>query len=64
MNFKDTNGAQNKSVNLLISYWDVPNVFAVGDDDQSIFEFPGARVKNIIDFYRSYESEIQVVVFN
>lgn len=60
--FQDTNGAQNEILNLLISYWDVPNVFAVGDDDQSIFEFQGARVKNIIDFYRSYESEIQVVV--
>lgn len=37
--FQDTNGAQNEILNLLISYWDVPNVFAVGDDDQSIFEF-------------------------
>lgn len=60
--FQDTNGAQNEILNLLISYWDVPNVFAVGDDDQSIYEFQGARVKNIMDFYLSYQHEINVVV--
>ncbi|HRF77753.1 MAG TPA: UvrD-helicase domain-containing protein, partial [Chitinophagales bacterium] len=60
--FQDTNGAQNEILNLLISYWDIPNVFAVGDDDQSIYEFQGARVKNIMDFYQSYEREIEVVV--
>ena len=60
--FQDTNGAQNEILNLLISYWDIPNVFAVGDDDQSIYEFQGARVKNIMDFYQSYEHEIEVVV--
>jgi len=60
--FQDTNGAQNEILNLLISYWDVPNVFAVGDDDQSIYEFQGARVKNIMDFYQSYHNDINVVV--
>lgn len=60
--FQDTNGAQNEILNLLISYWDVPNVFAVGDDDQSIYEFQGARVKNIMDFYMSYQQDIDVVV--
>ncbi|MFI5172428.1 MAG: ATP-dependent helicase [Chitinophagales bacterium] len=60
--FQDTNGAQNELLNLLISYWDTPNVFAVGDDDQSIYEFQGARVKNIMDFYYSYQQEIKVVV--
>lgn len=60
--FQDTNGSQNEILNLLISYWDVPNVFAVGDDDQSIYEFQGARVKNILDFYNSYSSSIDVVV--
>lgn len=60
--FQDTNGSQNEILNLLISYWETPNVFAVGDDDQSIYEFQGARVKNIMDFYRSYQNEINVVV--
>ena len=38
--YQDTNGAQNKIVDLLASYWgDNANVFVVGDDDQSIFRF-------------------------
>ncbi|MBC8173033.1 MAG: ATP-dependent helicase, partial [Chitinophagales bacterium] len=60
--FQDTNGAQFEILQQLINYWNVPNVFAVGDDDQSIYEFQGARVKNIMDFYHQYESSINVVV--
>jgi len=60
--FQDTNGAQNELLNHLIDYWDKPNVFAVGDDDQSIYEFQGARMKNIMDFYLRYEKDIKVVV--
>lgn len=52
--FQDTNGIQFKLLNQLIGYWDVPNVFVVGDDDQSIFEFQGARIKNLTDFMRKY----------
>ncbi|MGG2320028.1 UvrD-helicase domain-containing protein, partial [Salmonella enterica] len=33
--YQDTSGTQNKIVELLISYWDEPNIFVVGDDDQS-----------------------------
>ncbi len=50
--YQDTNGAQNAILKLLYSYWDNPNVFVVGDDDQSIYRFQGASVQNIIDFYR------------
>ncbi|MBW8051502.1 MAG: ATP-dependent helicase [Cytophagales bacterium] len=60
--FQDTNGAQNEILTRLIDYWDKPNVFAVGDDDQSIYEFQGARMKNILDFYKRYEKDIKVVV--
>ncbi len=35
---------------LLISYWDQPNVFVVGDDDQSIYRFQGANVENMVEF--------------
>ncbi len=52
--FQDTNGAQNGILMKLIEYWEVPNVFVVGDDDQSIFEFQGARVKNMMDFFEHY----------
>lgn len=60
--FQDTNGAQNEILQLLISFWEVPNVFAVGDDDQSIYEFQGARVRNILDFYEAYREHVEVVV--
>ncbi len=60
--FQDTNGAQNEILQLLISFWEVPNVFAVGDDDQSIYEFQGARVKNILDFYTAYQEHVEVIV--
>ncbi len=54
--FQDTNGAQNGILMKLIEYWELPNVFVVGDDDQSIFEFQGARVKNMIDFFGHYSN--------
>jgi len=60
--FQDTNGAQNEILQQLISFWEVPNVFVVGDDDQSIYGFQGARVKNIVDFYEAYRQDIEVVV--
>jgi DNA helicase-2/ATP-dependent DNA helicase PcrA len=60
--FQDTNGAQNELLNMLSSYWDDPNIFVVGDDDQSIYEFQGARIRNIIDFYERYKEHISIVV--
>lgn len=58
--FQDTNGAQNEIVRLLASYWERPNVFIVGDDDQAIYEFQGARLQSMIDFSLRYE-EVQLV---
>lgn len=60
--YQDTSGSQNKLVQLLINYWENPNVFVVGDDDQSIFRFQGANVENMLHFARLYESEIMKVV--
>ena len=60
--YQDTNGAQNQVIHQLIDYWDNPNIFIVGDDDQSIFEFQGARLKNLSDFYYSYEQFLNLVV--
>lgn len=52
--FQDTNGAQNQVLGQLLSYFDTPNVFAVGDDDQAIYRFQGANVENMIAFDRLY----------
>jgi len=60
--YQDTSGTQNKLVQLLISYWDKPNVFVVGDDDQSIYRFQGANVENMLDFANRYTSNLKTIV--
>jgi DNA helicase II / ATP-dependent DNA helicase PcrA len=55
--YQDTNGAQNRLLQQLLDYWPDPNVFIVGDDDQSIYEFQGARLQNLLDFYRQYSMQ-------
>jgi DNA helicase-2/ATP-dependent DNA helicase PcrA len=60
--YQDTSGTQNRLVELLISYWDKPNVFVVGDDDQSIYRFQGANVENMLTFADSYKDALLTVV--
>jgi len=60
--YQDTSGIQNRLVQLLISYWDKPNVFVVGDDDQSIYRFQGANVENMLGFANAYTKELLTVV--
>jgi DNA helicase-2/ATP-dependent DNA helicase PcrA len=60
--FQDTNGAQFRLLNQLLNYWDTPNVFIVGDDDQSIYEFQGARLENLEQFALDYQQGLGVVV--
>ena len=60
--YQDTSGTQNRIVELLINYWDVPNIFVVGDDDQSIFRFQGANVKNMLDFATGYQDDLLKIV--
>ncbi|MFQ5446160.1 MAG: ATP-dependent helicase [Saprospiraceae bacterium] len=60
--YQDTNGAQNEVLRRLVEYWEQPNVFIVGDDDQSIYEFQGARLKNITDFFVKYAQSLETVV--
>lgn len=55
--YQDTNSAQNEILNLLCSYYDNPNIFVVGDDDQSVFRFQGASIENIYDFYKKYKTK-------
>jgi DNA helicase-2/ATP-dependent DNA helicase PcrA len=60
--FQDTSGTQNKLVKLLISFWDKPNVFVVGDDDQSIFRFQGANIFNMEEFAHNYKKDLVTIV--
>lgn len=60
--YQDTSGTQNKIVELLISYWESPNVFVVGDDDQSIYRFQGANVQNMESFLNTYREDLLTVV--
>jgi len=62
--YQDTNGAQNEIIRQLVAYWEQPNLFIVGDDDQSIYEFQGARLKNLVDFYEDYTPGLKLVVLD
>lgn len=63
--YQDTNGAQNRIVDMLASYWgDSANVFVVGDDDQSIFRFQGASMDNIVEFKEKYNPEVVILENN
>lgn len=53
--YQDTNSAQNQVIDLLASYWsDKPNLFVVGDPNQSIYRFQGASVENALAFIDKY----------
>src|SRR5690554_2917536 len=50
--FQDTNALQYRWIQLLAGGG--ASIFAVGDDDQSIYAFRGANVGNMADFERDY----------
>lgn len=50
--FQDTNPMQSKLIDLLVN--DNQNIFAVGDDDQSIYGWRGATLANILEFTNRY----------
>ncbi|MEO6160488.1 MAG: ATP-dependent DNA helicase [Pelobium sp.] len=60
--YQDTSGSQNELISLLISYWDQPNIFVVGDDDQSIFRFQGANIANIEAYSNQYSKDLYRVM--
>lgn len=59
--YQDTNGAQNRVVELISNYFEQPNVFVVGDDKQSIYRFQGASMENMLYFYNLYKKSVQLV---
>ena len=57
--YQDTNSAQFELIRLLAQhtneYGEVErNLCVVGDDDQSIYKFRGANIRNILDFEKTY----------
>jgi len=60
--YQDTSGTQNRLVQLLVNYWNKPNIFVVGDDDQSIYRFQGANIENMFAFAESYQKDLLTVV--
>ena len=52
--YQDTNFIQNKWLNLLVN--DYKNICCVGDDDQSIYSWRGAEIKNFLDFDKVYKN--------
>ena len=53
--YQDTNGAQNKILDLLASFWgEDANIFVVGDIHQSIYRFQGASLENTLGFLHRY----------
>ena len=52
--FQDTNNAQMQLLKLLTHGVERPNICCVGDDDQSIYSWRGAEIKNILDFEKIF----------
>ena len=56
--YQDTNFIQNKWLNLLAKKH--KNICCVGDDDQSIYSWRGAEIKNFLNFKNVYQNTITI----
>ncbi len=52
--YQDTNFVQSKWLNLLVG--NNQNICCVGDDDQSIYSWRGAEIKNFLEFDKIYKN--------
>ncbi|MBO9152755.1 ATP-dependent helicase [Chitinophaga sp. MAH-28] len=61
--YQDTSGTQNRLIQLLTGGEEKPNVFVVGDDDQSIYRFQGANIENMEQFAgEHYAQDLRTIV--
>ncbi len=56
--YQDTNNAQYKLISLLCC--EHRNICVVGDDDQSIYKFRGADIRNILDFEKEFPESLTI----
>lgn len=56
--YQDTNPLQEKIIFLLLN--ENQNICVVGDDDQSLYRFRGATVRNILEFDKKFE-DVKVI---
>jgi len=52
--FQDTNAAQMSLLKTITAGQENKNICCVGDDDQSIYSWRGAEIKNILEFEKTY----------
>ncbi len=61
--YQDTNLLQNRLIDLLAKGAETENIFVVGDDDQIIYGFQGARSDNLENFLHKYP-DTKVICLN
>ncbi len=59
---QDTNGAQNRILELLVTWFETPNLFVVGDEKQAIFRFQGASLANFLYFKERFHDVVQITL--
>ncbi|MBP6886116.1 MAG: ATP-dependent helicase [Candidatus Pacebacteria bacterium] len=57
---QDTNNAQNRIIELLASFWQLPNLFVVGDAKQAIYRFQGASLENFL-YFKSLYPDVKLI---
>ena len=62
--YQDTNPSQTRLLELIADEQESPSVMAVGDDDQSIFEFQGAKASSLIYFKNHFNAKVIVLTEN